>query len=68
MLRLAGQEALKTVEKKLELLIDIDLLLMIEKEITGKISHSINRCNRYAEATKKYMKDFLKNKELLYFK
>ena len=41
---------------------------MIEKEITGKISHSINRCNRYAEATKKYMKDFLKNKELLYFK
>ena len=41
---------------------------MIEKEISGRTCHSINRYNRYAEATDKYMNDYNKSKELSYFK
>lgn len=65
---LARQEALKMVKEKLGLLTNINLLLMIEKEISGRTCHSINRYNRYAEATDKYMNDYNKNKELSYFK
>ena len=44
----------------LDLLTDIDLLLMIEKGIRGRICHSIYQ---YAKANNKYMKDYNKNKQ-----
>ena len=37
------------------------MLLMVEKEIRGRICHSFYR---YVKANKKYMKDYDKNKEL----
>ena len=45
---------------KLDLLIDIDMLLMVEKEIRGGLCHAIHQ---YAKANSKYMKDYDKNKE-----
>ena len=51
---LAWQAALKTTRVKLDLLTDIDVLLMVEKRITGGICHSIYR---YAKANNKYMED-----------
>ena len=60
---LAWQAALKKTEVKLELLIDIDILLIVEKEIRGRICHAIHR---YPKAKNKYMKDYDKNKELPY--
>ena len=39
------------------------MLLMVEKVIRGGICHSIDR---YAKANDKYMKNYNKNKELLY--
>ena len=39
---LAWQAALKKKEVKLELSADMDMLLMIEKEIRGRICHAIN--------------------------
>ena len=62
---LAWQAALKKTEVKLELLVDIDMLLMFEKLIRGGICHSINR---YAKANDKYMNDYDKNKESSYLK
>ena len=41
--RLGWEAALKKTEVKLELLSDIDMLLIVEKEIRGEICHSINR-------------------------
>ena len=58
--RLAWQACLKETEIKLELLADIDMLLMVEKEIRGGICHAIYR---YAKADNKYMKSYDKNKE-----
>ena len=55
----------KTTEVKLELPTDIDMLLMVEKEIRGIICHSINRCTA---TNNKYIKDYYKNKELSYLK
>ena len=46
-LGLAWQAALKKTEIKLELLTDIDMLLMVEKEITEEKCYSVNR---YAKA------------------
>ena len=60
--RLAWQAALKKTEVKLELLTDIDLLLMIEKGIRGRICHAIHR---YAKANNKYMKYYDKNKIII---
>ena len=40
--RLAWQAALKKTKVKLDLLIDIDMLLMIEKCIRGGICHAIH--------------------------
>ena len=57
---LAWQAALKETKVKLDLLTDIDMLLMVEKGMTGGICHSIYR---YAKANNKYMKDYDKNKE-----
>ena len=52
-------------EIKLDLLTDIDMLLMVEKDIRGEIFHSIYQ---YAKANNIYMKDYDKNEELLYLK
>ena len=60
---LAWQAALKTTKVKLDLLINISMLLMVEKGIKEGICHSI--C-RYAKANNKAMKDYYKNKESSY--
>ena len=57
---LAWQAALKKTKVKLDLSTDIDMLLMVEKLISGEISYSVHW---YAEDNKKYMKDHDKNKE-----
>ena len=62
-LGLAWQAALKNTKLKLDLLTDIDVLLMVEKDIRGGICHSIYR---YAKANNKYMRDCDKNKESSY--
>ena len=59
---LAWQACLKKTEVRLELLIDIDMLLMVEKGIRGGICHAIHS---YAEANK-YMKNYDQNKESSY--
>ena len=50
---LACQTDLKKTKVKLDLLTNIDMLLMVEKCISGGICHSIYR---YVKANKKYMK------------
>ena len=50
---------------KLELLADIDMLLMVEKGITGGTCHAIRQS---AKANNKYMKNYDKNKESSYLK
>ena len=62
---LAWQTALKKTEVKLELLTDINMLLMVEKEIRGGIYH-VNHW--YAKGDNKYMKNYDKNNESLYLK
>ena len=59
-LRLAWQAALKRTEVKLDLLTDIDMLLMIEKDIRGE---TCDATHRYAKANNKYMKNYDENKE-----
>ena len=60
---LAWQECLKKTKVKLDLLIDIDMLLMVEKSFRGGICHSIYQ---YAKANNKCMKYYDKNKESLH--
>ena len=60
---LAWQVALKKTIVKLDILTDINMLLMLEKSIGGRIFHPIYR---YAEANNKYMVDYDKNKESSY--
>ena len=48
---------------KLDLLTDIDMLLMVEEGLRGRICHPI--C-WYAKANNKYIKDYDKNKESSY--
>ena len=62
---LAWQAALKKTEVILELPTNIDMLLTVEKGITGGIWHAIHQ---YAKAKNKYMKDYDKNKESSYLK
>ena len=62
---LAWQAALRKTELKLELLTDIDMLVMVERGIRGRICHAIYQ---YAKAYNKYMKDFDANKESSYLK
>ena len=57
---LAWQACLKKTEVELELLTDVEMLLMVEKEIRGRICHAIYR---YAKANNKYMKNYNKDKE-----
>ena len=56
---LAWQAVLKKTKVKLDLLTDIHMLLMVEKDIRGGICHPIYR---YAKANNKYRKDYYKNK------
>ena len=60
---LAWQAALKKNKVKLRLLTDIDMLLMVEKDIRGGICHSIYR---YPKANNKCKKHYDKNKESSY--
>ena len=60
---LAWQGAFKKTGAKLELLIDNDMLLMVEKGIRDGICHAIHR---YAEANNKYMKNCDKRIESSY--
>ena len=53
--RLAWTSMLKLTNVKLELLIDVDMLLMFEEGTRGDISQAIHK---YATANKKYMKNF----------
>ena len=62
---LTWQAALKKIEVRLELLTDVDVLLMVERGIRGKICHGIHW---YTKANNKYMKDYDKNKESSYLK
>ena len=48
---------------KLGLLIDVNMLIMVEKGTRGRICHSIYL---YAKANKTYMKDYDTNKESSY--
>ena len=57
---LAWQACLKKTVVKLELLIDPDILLMVEKGIRGGICHAIPR---YAKANNKYMKNYDENND-----
>ena len=60
---LAWKAALKKDKIKLHLLTDIDMLLMVEKVIQGRICHSIYL---YESANNKCMKNYDKNKEFSY--
>ena len=55
----------KNTEVKLELLIDINMLLMVEKRVRGGTCDAIHR---YAKVNNEYMKDYDKNKESSYLK
>ena len=57
------QACLKMTGIKLELGTNIDMLLMVEKEIRGGICHAILR---YPKANNKYMKNYNINKESSY--
>ena len=60
---LAWQACLKKTGVGLELLTNIDMLLMVEKGIRGRICHAIHR---YAKANNKYMENYDKNIESSY--
>ena len=62
---LAWQACLKKTNIELELLTDYDMLLMVQKGITGGICHSTQR---YAKANNKYMKSYNNNEESSYIK
>ena len=51
--------SLKELTEEKKLLTDIDMLLMVKKEIRGGICHAIQR---YAKGNNKYMKDYDKSK------
>ena len=52
---LAWHACLKTTGVKLESLTDIDMLLLVEKGIRGRICHAVHR---YAKGNNKYMKNY----------
>ena len=62
---LARQTCLKKTGVKLDLLIDPDMLLMVEKGIRGGICHAIYR---YAKASNNYMKNYDENNDSSFLK
>ena len=62
-LSLPGLACLKKTNKKLELLTDYDMLLIVEEGVRGGICHSIHR---YAKANNKYMNNYDENEESSY--
>ena len=62
---LAWQTSLKINKVKLDLLTDIDMLLMVEKCITGGISHAIHR---YVKSTACKIMKKIKNPRILRIK
>ena len=60
---LASPACLKKKGKKLELLTDFNMLLMVEKRIRGGICHAMHR---NAEANNKYMRKYNKSKDSSY--
>ena len=62
---LAKQAALRKMKVELELLLDIDMLLMVEKTIRGGICHP-HPIHQYSKANNKRMKNYDKNKEESY--
>ena len=60
---LAWQVCLKKTGIELKSITNIDVLLMIEKEIKGGICHVLVR---YGKANNKYMKDYNKDAEELF--
>ena len=62
-LGLAWEAALQKTPVKLDLSTDINILLMLEKSISGGICHSVYQ---YAKANKKCMNDNDENKESSY--
>ena len=56
---LAWQAALKNTKVKLDLLIDIDMSLMVDKGIRGQIFYVIHR---YIKTSNRYMKNYLESK------
>ena len=63
--RISMVSSLEKIKVKLDLLTGIDMLLMVEKGIRGRICHTIHRC---AKANNKYMKDYDENRESSYLK
>ena len=57
---LASQACLKKTKVKLGSLMDVDMLLMVEKGIRGGICHAIHR---YAKANNKYVVNYNKDEE-----
>ena len=57
--------AKKNTKVKLDLLTDINILLMVQKSISGDICHAMHE---YPEANNKYMKVFDRNEESSYLK
>ena len=62
---LAWQACFKKTKVELELLIDIDMLLMVEKWTRGGICQATHR---YAKGNNKYMKNYDKTIESSYIK
>ena len=60
-IRISMASNLTKTKIKLDILTVIDVLLMVEKCITGGICHAIIR--RYMKANNKYIKDYDKNEE-----
>ena len=60
---LAWQACLKKTGIILELLTHVNMLLMVEKRIRGRICHAIHR---YAKANNKNIKNYYENKESSY--
>ena len=62
-LALAWQAALEKTRVKLDLLSNIDMLLIVEKDARGEICDTIHQC---LKTNNKYMKGYIKNKESFY--
>ena len=60
---LAWQACLQKTEVKLELLTDVDLLLMVEERIIGRICHAIHR---HAKANNKCMENYDQSRKSSY--